>query len=173
MAGTQDDPDINSDHNVEKKCSYCKRPVIEDTLIKCLKCEKVCHESCTSRSKNFKLITAEVGLCCYDNNTTQDLMFITTIIIQNQAKSIEIKLLKILNEELTEKNQLLRKKIEAKQPHKELNYASVTAMSNMNSIQKSEKTQSIIIKPKNLENNEDARSKLTSLINPKQIKFGI
>ena len=101
MVGNEDaenDAGEKNDEKVEKTCAYCKKRALE--YIKCIKCENIFHKSCIKRVKNIKTITAEIGLCCYDDNHAQNLMFITAILMESEARKTEIELLKKINKEI-------------------------------------------------------------------------
>lgn len=181
MADASDGPeetDNNSEQKLEKKCLHCKRSITDSLVVRCIKCKKVCHEGCTTRNKNFKTITSEVGLCCYANDVLHDMIFLTTLIIENEAKTTEIKLLRKINTELEEKNALLQEKIKTNTEEILVRetYASATAAVGNQSRTEARQPKnlpSIIIKPKINQNIEETKAKVYALIKPKEIGVGI
>lgn len=178
MADSKEDAEDDEDRNseiIQKVCAYCNKKVVD--YIKCLQCKRLYHKSCAARLKNFKTITTIWGLCCYDNSVEQNLVLITTLIKENEAKNTEIKLLTRLNNEIEEKNVLLKEKLNNLEKSclvktyanavKEVNSDKKTLHNINNNIP------SLIIRPVKKQNSTKTRNDLDKNLNPADLNIGV
>lgn len=176
MAG---DTDL-SDDSLENElvCSACKRKVNRSSAVRCVLCDGFSHNSCITRLKGTKSITADKVLCCSSKVSLDTLaMFIVSLVKASVASETEMNLMRDLLTEMKGKNQLLEEKIANMGKLPNPTFAEATKMNTYK-----DKTDSpdvklnipaIIIEPKVKQDSEVTKRELQSRINPVQLGVSI
>lgn len=179
MAADADDADSEQKKKLSEinyNCLYCKKKVQKEDFT-CIMCNKICHRSCSARVKDLTILTYKKFLCCAEKEITSETSnCLTMLVTENQNAKGEIKLLKQLIEEMTEKNNLLLEKIHnlekcaqhvPEPPKTFANIASNTPSPVIKNIP------CLIIKPKNKQSVQKTKEDIQRNIKPSELKISV